>query len=76
MFIKYSNSQTPPKKSRGKGSQGKKTADTLVADVDVFKEFDSEPTRKRTASRRVIKKKVTISAADNIITDPDVALEL
>ncbi|GKG49039.1 hypothetical protein Tco_0513186, partial [Tanacetum coccineum] len=32
--------------------------------------------RKRTASRRVVKKKVIISAADNIILDPDVALEL
>nr|GEV82881.1 reverse transcriptase domain-containing protein [Tanacetum cinerariifolium] len=31
---------------------------------------------KRTASRRVVKKKVTISAANNIIPDPDVALEL
>ncbi|GJX25845.1 hypothetical protein Tco_0232141 [Tanacetum coccineum] len=50
MFIKYSTSQIPPKKSNGKG--------------------------KRTASRRVIKKKVTISAADNIIPDPYVALEL
>ncbi|GJZ02207.1 ribonuclease H-like domain-containing protein [Tanacetum coccineum] len=59
-----------------KGSQGKKTADTPVADVDVPEEFDSEPARKRTASRRVVKKKVTISAADNIIPDPDVALEL
>ncbi|GKE12702.1 hypothetical protein Tco_1416253 [Tanacetum coccineum] len=76
MFIKYSASQIPPKKSRGKGSQGKKTADTLVADVDVSKEFDSEPARKRTASRRVIKKKVTIFVADNIILDPDVVLEL
>ncbi|GJT48165.1 hypothetical protein Tco_0974322 [Tanacetum coccineum] len=63
-------------KSRGKGSQAKKTADTPVADVDVSEEFDSEPARKRTASRRVVKKKVTISAADNIIPDPDVALEL
>ncbi|GJV44256.1 retrovirus-related pol polyprotein from transposon TNT 1-94 [Tanacetum coccineum] len=47
-----------------------------VADVDVSEESDSEPARKRTASRRVIKKKVTISIADNIIPDPDVALEL
>nr|GEX94718.1 hypothetical protein [Tanacetum cinerariifolium] len=42
--------------------------------------FDSssriKANRKRTASRRVVKKKVTISAADNIIPDPDVALEL
>nr|GEU39631.1 hypothetical protein [Tanacetum cinerariifolium] len=44
--------------------------------VDVSEESDSKPARKKTASRRVIKKKVTISAADNIILDPDVALEL
>ncbi|GJZ57573.1 hypothetical protein Tco_0613067 [Tanacetum coccineum] len=31
---------------------------------------------KKTASKRVIKKKVIISTADNIIPDPDVALEL
>ncbi|GJU93693.1 retrovirus-related pol polyprotein from transposon TNT 1-94 [Tanacetum coccineum] len=42
----------------------------------VVYESDSEPTRKRTASRRVVKKKVTISTVDNIIPDPDVALEL
>ncbi|GJY40087.1 hypothetical protein Tco_0427357 [Tanacetum coccineum] len=59
-----------------KGSQGKKTADTHVADVDVSEESDSEPARKRTASRRVVKKKVIISAVDNIIPDLDVALEL
>nr|GFA37088.1 hypothetical protein [Tanacetum cinerariifolium] len=60
----------------GKGSQGKNIADTLVADVEVSKESDSEPARKRTTSRRVVKKKVTISTADNIILNPDVALEL
>ncbi|GJR37073.1 hypothetical protein Tco_1212757 [Tanacetum coccineum] len=49
---------------------------THMADVDVSEESDSEPAKKRTASRRVVKKKVTISAADNIIPDPDVALEL
>ncbi|GKD23069.1 hypothetical protein Tco_1224772 [Tanacetum coccineum] len=64
-----------PDMTRGKGSQGKKTVDTPVADVDVSEESDSEPARKRTASRRVVKKKVTISTADNIILDPDV-LEL
>ncbi|GJR26633.1 hypothetical protein Tco_1102865 [Tanacetum coccineum] len=63
-------------KSRGKGSQGKTTADTPVADVDVSEESDFEPAKKRTASRRVVKKKVIIFAADNIIPDPDVALEL
>nr|GFA76154.1 hypothetical protein [Tanacetum cinerariifolium] len=61
---------------KGKGSQGKKIADTHMADVDVFEEFDSELARKKTASRRVIKKKATISTVDNIIPDPDVALEL
>nr|GFC25607.1 hypothetical protein [Tanacetum cinerariifolium] len=65
-----------PKKSRGKGSQGKKTADTPVVDVEVSEESNSKPSRKRTTSRRVVNKKVTISAADNIILDPDVALEL
>ncbi|GJY42355.1 hypothetical protein Tco_0429625 [Tanacetum coccineum] len=75
-FLKYSTGQIPPKKSRGKGSQGKKTADTPMTDVDVSEEFDSEPARKKTASRRVVKKKVTISVAHNIINDLDVALEL
>ncbi|GJV24290.1 hypothetical protein Tco_1376985 [Tanacetum coccineum] len=60
----------------GKGSQGKKTVDTPKAVVNVFEEFDSEPARKRTDSRRVKKKKVSISADDNIIPKPDVALEL
>ncbi|GJU78776.1 hypothetical protein Tco_1275846 [Tanacetum coccineum] len=63
-------------KSRGKGSQGKKTADTPVVDVDVSEESDSEPARKRTASRRVVNKKVIISAADNIIPDLNATLEL
>ncbi|GJW49066.1 hypothetical protein Tco_0090417 [Tanacetum coccineum] len=76
MFLKYSTSQIPPKKRKGKGSQGKKTVDTPVADVDVSRESDFEPARKRTASRRVVNKKVTISVSDNIIPDLDVALEL
>nr|GEX14709.1 hypothetical protein [Tanacetum cinerariifolium] len=41
-----------------------------------YKEPEAEPAKKRTASRRVVKKKVTISIDDNIIPDPDVALEL
>ncbi|GJU26108.1 hypothetical protein Tco_1164729 [Tanacetum coccineum] len=64
------------KQPKGKGSQGKKTTDTPQATIDVSKESDSEPARKRTSSRRVIKNKVTISADDNIIPDPDIALEL
>ncbi|GJR13324.1 hypothetical protein Tco_0795976 [Tanacetum coccineum] len=51
IFLKYSTSQNPPKKSRGKA-------------------------RKKTASRRVVKKKVTKTAAENIIPDLDVTLEL
>ncbi|GJV65306.1 retrovirus-related pol polyprotein from transposon TNT 1-94 [Tanacetum coccineum] len=76
MFIKNCIGQIPPKKSRGKGSQGKKTIDTSEADVEVSEEFDSEPTRNQTSSRRVIKKKVIISVDDNIIPEPDIALEL
>ncbi|GKE38172.1 hypothetical protein Tco_1461577 [Tanacetum coccineum] len=66
----------PPKKSKGKDSHGKKTTGTLVADVDVSEESDSETARKRTASRRMVKKKVINFATDNMIPDPDVALEL
>ncbi|GJY50528.1 hypothetical protein Tco_0441375 [Tanacetum coccineum] len=53
-FIKYFTGLIPPKKSRGKGSQGKKSAIT------------PKPS----------KKKVLISVDDNIIPEPDFALEL
>ncbi|GKB86275.1 hypothetical protein Tco_0958547 [Tanacetum coccineum] len=77
MFIKYSTHQIPPKKSRGKGSQWKKTIDTFVEEVEVSEESDLEPAKKKTSSKRRVKKKVTLSANDNIISnDPDVALEL
>ncbi|GKA82087.1 hypothetical protein Tco_0788835 [Tanacetum coccineum] len=77
MFIKYSTGHIPPKKSIGKGLQGKKTTHTLMTDVNVSEESEPEPTRKKTSSKRRFKKKVTISVDDNIITeDPDVALEL
>nr|GEV79841.1 retrovirus-related Pol polyprotein from transposon TNT 1-94 [Tanacetum cinerariifolium] len=78
MFIKYSTGQIPPKKSRGKGSQRKKTADDSQETVDVSEESKPKPkpVKRKTASRRVVKKKVTISADDNIIPDPDIALEL
>nr|GEW10223.1 hypothetical protein [Tanacetum cinerariifolium] len=75
-FIKYSTSQIPPKKSRGKVSQGKKSLDVPKADVGVSKESDSKHARKRTTSRRVIKKNVTISIDESIIPDPYVDLEL
>ncbi|GJQ91452.1 hypothetical protein Tco_0002591 [Tanacetum coccineum] len=47
--------------------------------VDVSKEFEPEPepAKKKTFGKRRVKKKVTLSANDNIISDdPDVALEL
>ncbi|GJZ53162.1 hypothetical protein Tco_0608047 [Tanacetum coccineum] len=77
MFIKYSTSQIPPKKSRGKGLQGNKTTDTHMADVVMSEESNPEPSRKKTSSKRRVKKKVTLSVDDNIISDdPDAALEL
>ncbi|GJS12047.1 hypothetical protein Tco_0368843, partial [Tanacetum coccineum] len=39
-------------------------------------ESEPEPAKKKTASRRVVKNKVTISTDDNIIPDPNVAFEL
>ncbi|GJW56614.1 hypothetical protein Tco_0103345 [Tanacetum coccineum] len=57
-------------------TEGKKTADTTQATVDVSEESDSEPARKRTTSRRVVKNKVTITTDDNIVPEPNVALEL
>ncbi|GJY15407.1 hypothetical protein Tco_0385829 [Tanacetum coccineum] len=78
MFIKYSTGQIRPKKSIGKGSQRRKTADDSQETVDVSEESnpEPEPAKRKTASRRVVKKKLIISAADNVIPDPDVALEL
>ncbi|GKC18277.1 hypothetical protein Tco_1020427, partial [Tanacetum coccineum] len=76
MFIKYSTGQIPSKKIRGKGSQGKKTVDISQETVDVSEESKPEPAKKKTASRRVVKKKVIISTDDNIIPDSNVAFEL
>ncbi|GJU82904.1 hypothetical protein Tco_1285269 [Tanacetum coccineum] len=44
--------------------------------VDVSEESEPKPAKKRTASRIVVKKNVIIFTDDNIIPDPDVALEL
>ncbi|GKC07980.1 hypothetical protein Tco_0999590 [Tanacetum coccineum] len=79
MFIKYSTGQIPPKKSRGKGSQRKKTTGDSQEIVDVFEESEPEPklVKIKTSSKRRVKNKVTLSADDNIISDdPDTALEL
>ncbi|GKA52129.1 hypothetical protein Tco_0745325 [Tanacetum coccineum] len=76
-FILYSTSQIPPKKSRGKGSQRKKSADPTEESVDVSDESEPEPLiRMKTSSKRVTKKKATISVDDNIVPEPDIALEL
>nr|GEU42204.1 retrovirus-related Pol polyprotein from transposon TNT 1-94 [Tanacetum cinerariifolium] len=55
---------------------GKKTADDSWEAVDV-PELEPEPIKKKTSSNRRVKKKVTLFADGNIITDdPDTALEL
>ncbi|GJY16851.1 retrovirus-related pol polyprotein from transposon TNT 1-94 [Tanacetum coccineum] len=78
-FIKYSTNQIPPKKSKGKGSKGKKTGDESQETIDVSEEYKPEPkpAKKKTSSKRRVKKKLTLSADDNIIyDDPDDALDL
>ncbi|GKE25054.1 hypothetical protein Tco_1436566, partial [Tanacetum coccineum] len=48
-----------------------------TVDVSEESELEPEPARKKTSSKRRVKKKVTLSADDNIISnDPDTALEL
>nr|GEZ00684.1 hypothetical protein [Tanacetum cinerariifolium] len=79
MFIKYSTHHNPPMKSKGKCSKGKKTTEESQEAVDVPEESEPkpEPAKKKTTSRRIVKKKVTLSIDDNIIfDDPDAALEL
>nr|GEY72120.1 retrovirus-related Pol polyprotein from transposon TNT 1-94 [Tanacetum cinerariifolium] len=77
MFIKYSTNQISPKKSIGKGSKGKKTGDESQETVDVSEESEPKPAKKKTLSKRRVKKKVTLSADDNIISDDlDAALKL
>ncbi|GJW19624.1 retrovirus-related pol polyprotein from transposon TNT 1-94 [Tanacetum coccineum] len=69
----------PSKKSRGKGSQRKKTSDDSQETIDVSKESEHEPksVKRKTSSKRRVKKKVTLFAADNIIYDDlDTTLEL
>ncbi|GJW50424.1 hypothetical protein Tco_0091775 [Tanacetum coccineum] len=78
-MIKYSTNQIPPKKSRGKGSKGKKTTEESQETIDVSEEseLELEPAKKKTSSKRGVKKKVTLSTDDNIISDdPNAALEL
>ncbi|GJZ40296.1 retrovirus-related pol polyprotein from transposon TNT 1-94, partial [Tanacetum coccineum] len=53
MFIKYSIGDIPPKKSRGKGSQGNKIVDVSQETLDVSKESEPEPAKKRTLGKSI-----------------------
>nr|GEV30383.1 hypothetical protein [Tanacetum cinerariifolium] len=69
MFIKYSIGQIRPKK----------TADDSQETVDVSEESkpEPEPVKRKTSSKRRVKKKVIMSVDDNIISDNlDTTLEL
>ncbi|GJQ89342.1 hypothetical protein Tco_0000481 [Tanacetum coccineum] len=62
---------------RGNGSLRKKTTDTTEESVEVSDESDPEPLiRRKTSKRKVVKKKASILVDDNIIPEPDIALEL
>ncbi|GKE82843.1 hypothetical protein Tco_1552843, partial [Tanacetum coccineum] len=63
-------------KSRCKGSLGKKTSEALVEEVERCEESEPEPVNKKTSSNKRVKKTVTIFSKDNIIPNPDIALEL
>nr|GEY03575.1 reverse transcriptase [Tanacetum cinerariifolium] len=76
-FIKYSIGLISLNKSRGKGSQVNKSDVTpKPTSVEAFDEYDLKPAKRQTGSRRKSKKKVLISADDNIIPELDVALKL
>ncbi|GKD62643.1 hypothetical protein Tco_1300152 [Tanacetum coccineum] len=68
MFIKYSTGQIHPKKSRGKCSQGKKTADESQETVDVSEESEPEPepVKKNTSSKRRFKRKLHFEEAEAV----------
>ncbi|GJQ96039.1 hypothetical protein Tco_0007178 [Tanacetum coccineum] len=51
MFLKYSTGMILPKKSRGKGSQVKKTSNIFQESIDVSDKSEPEPTKKKTGSR-------------------------
>ncbi|GKD39778.1 hypothetical protein Tco_1259985, partial [Tanacetum coccineum] len=69
MFIKYSTHQIPTKKSRGKGSKGRKTVDDSQETVDVSEESEPEPepAKIKTSSKRRVKNKVTLSVIRVIV---------
>ncbi|GJV74089.1 hypothetical protein Tco_1494084 [Tanacetum coccineum] len=51
----FSTNQIPPKKSRGKGSKGKKTADESQETIDVSEESEPEPepAKKKTSTKSI-----------------------
>ncbi|GJS25889.1 hypothetical protein Tco_0486509 [Tanacetum coccineum] len=59
MFIKYSTGQICPKKSKGKGSQGKKTIDDSQETIDVSEESEPKPKldKKKTSTNSISKTK-------------------
>ncbi|GJS54862.1 hypothetical protein Tco_0628224 [Tanacetum coccineum] len=67
--------QIPPKKSRGKGLQGKKTADTTEESVDVSDESDPEPLiRRNNLEEKLLRKKVTNISDAQHSTHPEPTL--
>ncbi|GJU41000.1 hypothetical protein Tco_1193957 [Tanacetum coccineum] len=59
------------------GHEGKKSVVTpKLASVEVFDKSDAKPAKRQFGRRRMSKKKALISTDDNIIPEPDVALEL
>ncbi|GJV60831.1 hypothetical protein Tco_1466931 [Tanacetum coccineum] len=62
MFIKYSTNQIPPKKSRGKGSKGKKTTDESQETIDVSEE--SEPEMNQLRKRLLLAKSISQTEAE------------
>ncbi|GJR28016.1 hypothetical protein Tco_1104248 [Tanacetum coccineum] len=63
-FILYSTGQIPLKKSRGKGSQGKKSADPTEESVDVSDESEPEPLIRRKTSSRREEKLISLTEAE------------
>ncbi|GJX78134.1 hypothetical protein Tco_0324945 [Tanacetum coccineum] len=62
-FLIDHDTRIPPKNRRGKGSKGRKVVDDSQETIDVSEESEPkpEPTKKKSASRRVVKKRVTLS---------------
>ncbi|GJT22709.1 hypothetical protein Tco_0892646 [Tanacetum coccineum] len=76
-FILYSTGHIYIQEKAGEGFKGRRLHDPTEESVDVPDESEPEPLiRRKTSSRRVAKKKATISVDDNIVPEPDIALEL